>query len=209
MKNTLVCSILILLSFACKKQENAITPENTIPTVKFTDKLVADYNIDLNRADSIDNYNWDWTESGMNVYFLTIFGEINWFRGLVNPFYDHPIYGNGDPLKIDFYPKDGWSLIKRDFGNERSVPSYPYFILYNENRGILRTCILNSRDDRQSFEVVTLSFKNSTYTKSDTATTPILKWIVTQFDVSKVDKNLIKPSSINLRVKEFVRTYSE
>lgn len=208
MKNVLVCSTLIPLLFACKTHDNSmdVVPKDV---VKFTDKLVAKYNIDLNRVDSTDNYIWDWTESGLNVSLLNIFGEIILFRERVNPFYNHPIYGHGDPSKIDFYPKDGWSLTKRDFGNGKSAPIHPYFILYNENRGILRTCILNSRDDRQSFEEVTLSFNNSTYSKSDTATTGVLEWIVTQFDVSKVDKNLIKPSSINLNVKEFVRTYSE
>ncbi len=206
MKNVFVCSTLILLLLACKTHDNSmdVVPKDV---VKFTDKLVAEYNIDLNRVDSTDNYIWDWTQSGWDIYFLNIFGETARLGGRVNPFLRSGKYGSLDPSRADMYPKDGWSMIKRDFGNKTSAPIYPYLILYNENRRILRTCIFNSRDDRQSFEEVTLSFKNNDYSKSDTATTGVFEWIVTQFDVSKVDKNLIKPSSINLEVKEYVRYY--
>ena len=45
----------------------------------------------------------------------------------------------------DFYPQDGWELIKADFGfladgvtNTTTVPSMPYFCLYNRYRGLMR-----------------------------------------------------------------------
>lgn len=208
MKNILIFGVLLCLFFACKTHDNStdITPIEINPTVKFKDELLSEYDVNVNRVDSVNNYNWDWTEEAWNVFYLNSEGKIVERKGFGNPFYSGIIkYGSLTPSMADIFPKDGWTLIKRDFGTQSSAGVNPYAIFFHENRGLLRTCILRTNVNLQSFALVSLSFKNSSYAKSDTAVTGVFQWMVTQYDVSKIDRNLVKPNNINIKVREYTR----
>jgi len=63
-----------------------------------------------------------------------------WQASSVNLFEPFALYGQSD-----FYPEDGWELIKADFGkladhstSRNSIPSMTYFCLYNKYSGIMR-----------------------------------------------------------------------
>jgi hypothetical protein len=212
MKNIIICSILITFVFSCKTPENstAVIPVNASPspTIKFTDKLVAEYGINVMRVDSNFNYNWDWTTRVWNVSILNYLGQTVQ-NDVTSPFWDaSQKHSHVDITKVDMYPKDGWTLLKRDLGNKTSSPVYPYVILYNPTRGLLRVCIMRTRQYFQSFEETTISLKDNSYMSKDTTETPLFDWMVTQHDVSKLDKSKIKPSLIDLNVKEVKRIYS-
>ena len=207
MKDFLIFGVSLCLFFACKTHDDSsITPAEVNSTVKFRDELLSEYDINLNRVDSSDNYNWDWTEEAWNVFYLNPEGKIVERKGFGNPFYSGSTkYGSLTPSMADIFPKDGWTLIKRDFGTQSSAGVNPYAIFYHESRGLLRICILRTNYNLQSFSSVSLSFKNNSYAGSYTASPGVFQWMVTQFDVSKVDKNFIKPSNINLKVREYTR----
>ena len=38
----------------------------------------------------------------------------------------------------DYSPTEGWVLLKKDFGCSGGGIDYPYFILYNKYRGVIR-----------------------------------------------------------------------
>ena len=96
---------------------------------------------------------WDWTQehlpSSNNSDYVTQSNLNNnpLPAGLENPFYQMttPYLGRiAGGTNSDFYPADGWELIKRDFGtlsnglqNSTCAPA-PYFILYNRYSGKLR-----------------------------------------------------------------------
>ncbi len=210
MKSIIICSILIIILFSCKTSENKpeITPLEVTPTIKFTDKLVAEYEINVVRVDSSLNYNWDWTTRIWNVNFLNYLGQPVQ-DDFTSPFWDaSQKYSHVDITKVDMYPKDGWTLLKRDLGVKTSSIAYPYVVLYNPTRGLLRVCIMRTRQYSRSFEETTVSLKDNSYVSKDTTATPLFDWIVTQHNVSKIDKSKLKPSEINLTVKEVLRTYS-
>ena len=211
MKNSIICSMLIVISFSCKTPENKseVTPINPSPTVKFTDKLVTEYGINVMRVDSSLNYDWDWTTRLWNVNILNYLGQPVQ-NDITSPFWDaSQKYSHVDITKVDMYQKDGWTLLKRDLGNKTSSTAYPYVILHNPVRGLLRVCIMRTRPSFQSFEETTISLKDNSYASRDTTQTPLFDWMVTQHNVSKIDKSMLKPSEINLTVKEVLRTYSK
>ena len=94
---------------------------------------------------------WNWMQEHLyasNNYNYVDESNLNTPPGLENPFYlqtgnqylSNLAYGDNS----DFYPVDGWQLIKRDFGqlynttqNDQCSPA-PYFILYNKYSGRLR-----------------------------------------------------------------------
>jgi hypothetical protein len=39
---------------------------------------------------------------------------------------------------MDMWETDGWLIIQRDFGSADKAPQYPYFVMYNKFRGLLR-----------------------------------------------------------------------
>jgi hypothetical protein len=202
--------ILIVILFSCKTPENKseVTPINSSPTVKFTDKLVIEYGINVMRVDSSLNYDWDWTTRIWNVNILNYLGQ-SVQNDITSPFWDATQkYSHIDITKVDMYPKDGWTLLKRDLGNKTSPTAYPYVILHNPTRGLLRVCIMRNRQYFRSFEETTISFKDNSYVSRDTTETPLFDWMITQHNVSKIDKSKLKPSEINLSVKEVLRTYS-
>jgi hypothetical protein len=210
MKNIIVYSILIVILFSCKMPENKseVTPVNPSATVKFTDKLVTEYGINVMRVDSSLNYDWNWTTRIWNVNFLNYLGQ-SVQNDITSPFWNaSQKYSHVDITKVDMYPKDGWTLLKTDLGNKTSPTAYPYVILHNPTRGLLRVCIMRTRQYFQSFEETTISFKENSYVSRDTTETPLFDWMITQHNVSKIDKNKLKPSEINLSVKEVLRTYS-
>jgi hypothetical protein len=212
MKNIIAYLILIIVIFSCKTPENQLVAPSNISIkdkeIKFTDKVIAEYGINLMRVDSSFNYEWDWTQQIWDVNIVNYLGQTVSMPYVTSPFWDaSQKYSHVDITKVDMYPKDGWTLFKRDLGNKTSSPNYPYVILYNSNRGLLRVCIMRTRPYLQSFEETTLSFENS-YVSKDTTATPLFSWIITQHDVSKLDKSKMKASTINLTVKEVARYYS-
>ena len=101
--------------------------------------------------------NWDWTEN--RKYIL--------YHGAGQHPTRLPYYETFGPAAIDFnsdfngnrdiYPRDGWVCIFRDFGSpDRSVP-YPFFILYNRYKGLLRLFYFNPRFEGFNYGIVTLS----------------------------------------------------
>ena len=95
---------------------------------------------------------WDWTQAHLNATNNNDYsGQSNTLSppGLQSPFWQEGTAGYlaaiaGD-ANSDFYPADGWELIKRDFGTKYDGTSdngygspAPYFILYNKYSGKLR-----------------------------------------------------------------------
>lgn len=98
-------------------------------------------------TDPNNDPNWDfWTNRSYTFYFYKD-GKIN----TVLPNFDRlPYYTQGhatypnDATTPDVFPADGWMLVKRDFGTSTAAPAFPYFMLYNKYRGILRFFFLNT-----------------------------------------------------------------
>ena len=97
----------------------------------------------LNRVMSADDPNtdpnWDWQLDRT----VTIYADKLDYRGIN---VDLPYYSPYGPAaeffttgKEDIKSSHGWRLLKRDFGTSiTDTVSMPYFILYNEVRGIVR-----------------------------------------------------------------------
>lgn len=56
------------------------------------------------------------------------------------------------------YPANGWMLVSRDFGTPNEANAYPFVLLYNKYRGILRVCVLRTYDVLSSYQQITLSY---------------------------------------------------
>ena len=64
-------------------------------------------------------------------------------------------------LPPDIYPEDGWMLVCRDFGTPQTAPPYPYFMLYNKYRGVLRVFMYNAPTNLHSMYTMELSWRNA------------------------------------------------
>ncbi len=118
-------------------------------------------------ARSFETNNFDWTNSSLNInklYYLS--------STIVNPYFNTWPNHNGIVSKgliSDFWPRNGWEIVKRDFGylqNGTQITAnmaFPYFVLYNKYNGILRVwAALNNQNTTITNKVnVTVSFVNS------------------------------------------------
>ena len=102
---------------------------------------------------------FDWTKGyrviGGNRYFkVKRWGQPT--QDIINPFYDtnlpSSIASNGG-TKSDFLWSEGWELLKHNFGyqangqaisNQNEAIDYPYMMLYNRYKGIVRVFIYNN-----------------------------------------------------------------
>jgi hypothetical protein len=164
-KSSILLAFLVLAIISCKKdliRDNAIKENVTKEKVPNSKKvgsrplLPNDPNLDKN---------WDWTEQSWTVYFNNANGTVGKIPTL-NPFFDggQKIYGNTNRQQADIFPKSGWMLVSRDFGTPTEGNAYPFFVLYNKYRGVLRVGVLRTVDVQSSYQQISLSFSNSTST---------------------------------------------
>ncbi|MDP4175037.1 MAG: T9SS type A sorting domain-containing protein [Bacteroidota bacterium] len=109
--------------------------------------------------------NWDWTASSYTFYLLNIAtGTI-----VANPFDAPWSQQNAWAGLQDNKKEDGWKLVARDFGTPgRAIwsvvyPGSPFFILYNENRGILRYFVFAQAQSEYTYGALTVKFGNNIY----------------------------------------------
>ncbi|MBS1680640.1 MAG: hypothetical protein JST48_02925 [Bacteroidetes bacterium] len=122
----LIISLTILAQSPCPLNGISTDPNNPVPA---------------NSGFKTNTFNWmDEVFHPYNDQDYTSRGWITNFFYYSNTFYSSFIQG----VASDFYPKDGWELIKRDFGllSDESINvetrEGPYFILYNKYSGKLR-----------------------------------------------------------------------
>ena len=105
---------------------------------------------------------WVWYqehEGGLDMWFRNEDQDIKKVEGIVQT----PFFTSGHPLqaaasKKDMWPEDGWVLAYRDFGTPDDAKAFPFFILYNKYRGILRYMFYNAREVSYNFIRGELSF---------------------------------------------------
>jgi hypothetical protein len=166
---------------------------------------------------------WDWTASSWNVYFKNESGTIGTANTL-NPFIDgtQKIYGNTNVSQADMYPSQGWMLVTRDFGTPTDANSYPFILLYNKLRGVLRVCIFRTYNSTTSYQRISLSFANSTnypnlfnfasnpvnnnannsYVQNAITYSGVQQWMVAEFNVIGYQPIIDDNSSINITLSE-------
>jgi hypothetical protein len=116
------------------------------------------------------------------------------FFNYPNPFYSSFILGQNS----DYYPQDGWELIKRDFGNlaDGSLNPVrkpgPYMILYNKYSGKLRVIAAFPGLGAQQAINITLSLIN---TKSASAVLNFNNDIAQPLDQTTLVKQVTSPAS--------------
>lgn len=133
----------------------------------------------LNISTNPDNYQnpedptelkkWDWRLAYWFGYRketpVPLYYQIN------SPFYDvyNPNLFDLSALSVKNYdPKNGWELLKRDFGTPTIAPSNPYFILYNKYTGLIRIFVLiNSNYQNARSAMITLRFKEGVKTAAN------------------------------------------
>jgi hypothetical protein len=105
--------------------------------------LIALFNIALATAQCPEDMDWKWydpTNTNWNVYPE----NAQTFVGAGSPFEN--AIGSIVPIAdaLDYKIEDGWILLRKDFGCPSKQNKYPYFILYNKYRAILRIFVFNN-----------------------------------------------------------------
>lgn len=174
--------------------------------------------------------NWDWTNQTWNVYFNNANGTIGSVSTL-NPFTDgtQKIFGNTNVSQADMYPAQGWMLVARDFGTPTGANAYPFILLYNKHRGVLRVAILRTYDVLSSFQQITLSFAttasypklfkfastvpdmaganaNNQFTQSALTYAGVQQWMIAEFNLQGYSASMDDFASINVNVSEVVNS---
>ncbi len=203
MKKLLYLPFLVFMLFACQEQDiesPTIPIQDAVATIRTLPP--GDPNLDPN---------WNWENSAWNIRFSNINGSVSPPVSTINPFFNDPIYGNGDPNKMDMRAADGWMLVARDFGTPTAASRIPYIILYNRYRGLLRVCAFKTSEINESYQSTTLSFENSTTApqlfrftgETEQVATTVSgnqQWMVTEFNLQGYN------ASINQQAR-FVITY--
>jgi hypothetical protein len=89
------------------------------------------------------DWHW-WVNQPQTIYFCPIGATPQRLSYISLPWFlpSHAVY-ESDPTKLDAFPQDGWMLVSRDFGTASRAPVWPYFLLYNRFRGVLRVFMYN------------------------------------------------------------------
>jgi hypothetical protein len=106
---------------------------------------------------------WDWRQQYWFGYRkgtpTPVYYQIN------SPFYDiyNPNLFDLSSVSVKNYePKNGWELLKKDFGSSTIAPPNPYFILYNKYTGLVRFFVqINSNFQNTKSAMLTLRFKET------------------------------------------------
>lgn len=210
--------IVFFSLFSCKKDKNVMVESDTILSHKTKASRP------LSPGDENLSPSWDWTQNKWTTYFRNSSGSIGTVTTL-NPFIDgsQKVYGNVNVSKADMSPAQGWMLVSRDFGTTTDANSYPFIMLYNKYRGILRICILRTNDVLSSYQEISLGFaQNSTYPKvfkyalgDDVNTNSIQttitqagvnEWMIGDFDVSCYDNSFDNYSSFVINLREIAES---
>ncbi len=97
---------------------------------------------------------FDWTASSYTVYSSTITGN-----NIQSPFFK---INNASTVSFvldkDRLPKDGWELIKYDFGTPQFPTDYVYLVLYNKYTGILRVFVAGDTPTSKNGIRILISF---------------------------------------------------
>jgi len=167
---------------------------------------------------------WDFTQQNWLVYFNNSNGTVGSVSTL-NPFLDasQKVFGNVNSTNADIYPAKGWTLVARDFGTPLVANAYPFIVLYNKYRGVLRVCMLRTYDVLSSYQQISLSFvPNSSYpqlfkydtgvvTTADTkqvaiTTAGVQEWMIADFDVRGYDPMIDDNSAFNISMAEVAQS---
>ncbi|WDF68839.1 hypothetical protein PQ465_00300 [Sphingobacterium oryzagri] len=219
--SSLMIVMTIFVATSCQKS-TTLNPDEKLP-IKQNEAAgrplpVGDINLDPT---------YDWTESSWTTYFRNSSGFIGTVTTL-NPFIDggQKIFGNVNTTNADMYASQGWTLVSRDFGTPSDANSYPFIMLYNKYRGIVRVCILRTNDVLSSHQEITLSFaQNASYPKLfryvlgdnitansvQTAITQagVNEWMIADFDASNYDTSFDNYSSFVISLREIVESNIE
>lgn len=152
--NTLLVLLVLIIS-SCKKEQ----PLSKDTELFSRSNSALTSSRPLNPGDPNLDVSWDWTQNNWTAYFNNANGSVGSVTTL-NPFIDGSqlVYGNVDVSKADMYPVNGWMLVSRDFGTPTEANSYPFLLLYNKYRGVLRVCLLRTYDVLSSYQQITLSY---------------------------------------------------
>ncbi|MFD2285610.1 hypothetical protein GJU39_13860 [Pedobacter petrophilus] len=155
--NTLLLLLVVIIS-ACKKDQNEV--KETALFSRSNSMLKGSR--PLHAGDPNLDASWDWTQHSWTAYFNNADGSVGSVTTL-NPFIDgaQKVYGNVDASKADMYPANGWMLVSRDFGTSTEANAYPFLLLYNKYRGVLRVCVLRTYDVLSSYQQITLSYASN------------------------------------------------
>jgi hypothetical protein len=113
------------------------------------------------------NYlDWDWTKrESFDYAYIQGVGRIN----ISSPFHTEGS-ASFDISNIiaakDYFPNQGWVLLDKNFGcsSQYSETNYPYFMLYNKYRGIIRLFVFNNSGLQHQQAVATLAWDGSNRT---------------------------------------------
>ncbi|WDE06182.1 hypothetical protein SG34_004415 [Thalassomonas viridans] len=166
----------------------------------------------LNRVMSADdpnaNPNWDWEQDRS----VTIYADELNYRGIN---VDLPYYSPYGPAteffttgKEDIKSSHGWRLLKRDFGTSlNETVSMPYFILYNEVRGIVRLFFYWTRD-AYSYASVGLNMSQGTAPLFNMQATPDMAYMKEgQYNSETGQNTLVKVNRGEWSVADFHLSY--
>nr|MCU0376409.1 hypothetical protein [Chitinophagaceae bacterium] len=119
-----------------------------------------------NPEDPTSALKWDWWQQTWFGYRpgtpTPVSYQIN------SPFYDiqNPNLFDLSSLAVKNYdPKNGWELIKKEFGTSTTPVPTPYFILYNKYTGLVRLFVLRTSNfQNKKSAMLTLRFKQGANT---------------------------------------------
>ncbi|GGE55335.1 hypothetical protein EV200_102674 [Pedobacter psychrotolerans] len=228
--NTLLLLLVVIIS-ACKKDQHEV--KETALFSRSNSKLKSSR--PLHAGDPNLDASWDWTQHSWTAYFNNADGSVGSVTTL-NPFIDgaQKVYGNVDVSKADMYPANGWMLVSRDFGTPTEANAYPFLLLYNKYRGVLRVCVLRTYDVLSSYQQITLSYatnssypdlveysptippynisypyvntKNSDYKQTAVTFAGVQEWMIADFDVKKYSQTIDNNTSFNISVSEVAQS---
>ena len=165
------------------------------------------------------NPNWDFTAQNWG----TVYWSSGQLTNVANPFYlGTNIFGNLTPSSADIFPSQGWMLVSRDFGTPTSSPSYPFVMLYNKFRGILRLCVLRTYSGTTTYQTMTLRLQgnvlpkvfrfsaenvtasdaNNTNTQTAITTAGVNQWMIGEFNVQGYDAAIDQFSAFSFNISE-------
>lgn len=220
MKNQTLLFILFVFFASCSDNDE----ENNLATVSqvSTDNLSA-YQL------KISENTWDWTDPINYTYaYIQGIGKIP----ISCPFTTESSANKDLSFIIqskDYLKPQGWVLLDKVFGNEAQYAetTYPYFILYNKYRGIIRLFVFNRSNFQNQKALISLKYFSpnksglltysneyplpaSVYLKNDKTDNAMnyvddyytSSWFVTDFPVA-FDKNVNKNENYTLEFKVY------
>ncbi len=151
--------IVLLLTFSCKNEQAITNPTQLNNPSKRLSRIVDPNDPNLNP-------NLDWNNPATN--YITAYC-LNGSGNIIQRQITVPWKTQGNKLNVpdpDIKTANGWVMVMRDVGTSSRGVDFPFYMLYNKYRGILRILVYNAQRVAANYFKGELQFNSTSYTNS-------------------------------------------